>query len=367
VNAVDLLCDLVAMDSTNPTLVAGGAGEAQIAAFVGAWLERAGLEVSVEEPAPGRPNVVGRARGRGGGRSLLLNAHMDTVGTSGMEAPHTPRIDGDRLYGRGAYDMKAGLAAAMLTAAEARRLGLGGDVFVAAVVDEEAESIGTEALVRNVVADAAIVTEPTGLDICIAHRGFVWAEIETVGRAAHGSRPDLGVDAIAKMGPVLVELERLAATLAAGTRHPLLGTGSVHASTIEGGRELSTYPEQCVLGIERRTIPGESAQRVETELKQLVDGGDVRVTFSREPLETSPREAVVETLARCVRSTGFEPELVGAPFWTDAGLLAGAGIPSVLFGPGGEGAHAALEWVDLRDYDRCIETLIATAAEFCSA
>jgi acetylornithine deacetylase len=367
VNTVDLLRDLVAIDSTNPTLVAGGAGEARIAAFVAAWLERAGLEVSVEETAPGRPNVVGRARGRGGGRSLLLNAHTDTVGTSGMEAPHTPRIDGDRLYGRGAYDMKAGLAAAMLAAADAGRLGLAGDVVVAAVVDEEAESIGTEALVRNVAADAAIVTEPTGLDICIAHRGFVWAEIETVGRAAHGSRPDLGVDAIAKMGPILVDLERLGATLAAGTRHPLLGTGSVHASTIEGGRELSTYPEQCVLRIERRTIPGESVQHVEAQLRNVADGAGLRVTFSREPLETSPDEPIVEILARQTRSAGYEPALVGAPFWTDAGLLADAGIPSVLFGPGGGGAHAAVEWVDLRDYKRCIRALVATAAEFCGA
>jgi acetylornithine deacetylase len=168
------------------------------------------------------------------------------------------------------------------------------------------------------------------------------------------------------MGPILVELERLETTLAAGTQHPLLGTGSVHASTIEGGRELSTYPEQCVLRIERRTIPGESVRQVETELKQLFDGA-VRVTFSREPLETSPDEPVVETLAKCVKSTGYEPALVGAPFWTDAGLLADAGIPSVLFGPGGEGAHAAIEWVDLRDFERCISALVATAAEFCGA
>ena len=364
--SVDLLRDLVAIDSTNPTLVPGGAGEAEIAGFVAAWLDRAGLEVSVEEAAPGRPNVVGRARGRGGGRSLLLNAHTDTVGASGMEAPHTPRIDGDRLFGRGAYDMKAGLAAAMLAAAEAQRLDLPGDVVIAAVVDEEAESIGTETLVRGVDADAAIVTEPTGLDICVAHRGFVWAEIETVGRAAHGSRPDLGVDAIAKMGPILVELEELGATLAAGTRHPLLGTGLVHASMIEGGRELSTYPEQCVLCIERRTIPGESAQQVEAELEGLARGGDVRVTFSRAPLETSSGEPIVEILARQTRSAGYEPVLAGAPFWTDAGLLADAGIPSVLFGPGGDGAHAAVEWVDLSDYERCIRALVATAAEFCA-
>jgi acetylornithine deacetylase len=360
VTPVELLRELVAIDSTNPTLAAGGAGEAEIAAFVAAWLERAGLEVTVEEAAPGRPNVVGRAPGRGGGRALLLNGHLDTVGSSGMEAPHEPRIDGDRLYGRGSYDMKAGLAAVMLAGAEAHRRGLAGDVIVAAVVDEEAESVGTEALVRTVRADAAIVTEPTGLDICIAHRGFVWAEIETRGRAAHGSRPDLGIDAIARMGDVLVGLHSTVPAAA----HPLLGSGSIHASTIEGGRELSTYPERCLLRVERRTIPGETPEQVEAELAELLgeDEGDVRMTFSRAPLEVAADAPIIDVLRRHSRAG----RLTGAPFWTDAALLAEAGIPSVLFGPGGEGAHEAVEWVDLREYERCIETLIATAADFCS-
>lgn len=365
---VDLLCDLVAIDSTNPTLVPGGAGESEIAAFVARWLERAGLEVEVDEAAPGRPNVVGWARGRGKGRSLLLNGHVDTVGASGMTAPHSPRIQGSRLFGRGAYDMKAGVAAAMLAAAETKRLGLAGDVGVACVVDEEAESVGTEALTRAARADAAIVTEPTALDICTAHKGFVWAEIETSGRAAHGSRPDLGVDAIARMGRVLASIESLGESLAAGPRHPLAGTGSVHASTIEGGRELSTYPEHCLLRVERRTIPGETDDNIEAELAAVAgDRGSVRLTFSRAPLETDASEPIVEVLARQVRAVGREPALVGEPFWTDASLLAAAGIPTVLFGPGGEGAHAEVEWVDLDEYEFCIQALVLTAQEFCSA
>src|SRR5712691_908784 len=195
----ELLRQLVAIDSINPDLVPGGAGEGNIARFVAAWFVRAGLEVAVDEAAPGRPNVVGIARGSGGGRSLLLNAHMDTVGVSGMERPHDPYIENNRLYGRGACDMKGGLAAIMAAGAAARQRRLRGDVIVTAVVDEEYASIGT----------SAIVTEPTELEICTAHKGFAWLEVETEGIAAHGSRPDLGVDAIVKMGKVLVGIEEL--------------------------------------------------------------------------------------------------------------------------------------------------------------
>ncbi|MEP7105617.1 MAG: M20/M25/M40 family metallo-hydrolase, partial [Chloroflexota bacterium] len=262
---VELLSRLVAIDSVNPDLVAGGAGEAEMARFVASWLESAGLEVSTEELVPGRPSVVGVARGTGGGRSLMLNAHTDTVGVEGMDRPHEPRVDGNRLYGRGSYDMKSGLAAIMLAGAQAARAGLAGDVIVAAVADEEAGGLGTEAVLRRWSADATIVTEPTELDLAIAHRGFVWIEVETRGRAAHGSRPQLGIDAIVKMGPILSGLEALDQRLRAGPGHPLLGTGSVHASIIAGGAELSTYPASCKLMAERRTIPGETPELVGDE------------------------------------------------------------------------------------------------------
>src|SRR5207237_6315980 len=198
-----LLQQLVAINSINPDLVAEGPGEAEIAQFVAGWLTNAGLEVEVDESKPGRPNVIGIARGSGGGRSLMLNAHMDTVGVAGMERPHEPSIIGGRLYGRGAYDMKAGLASIMYAAANARKLNLHGDVIVTAVSDEEYESIGTSSVVKRCRADAAIVTEPTELDIYIAHKGFIWLEVETIGTADHGSRPDLGIDAIEKMVKVL--------------------------------------------------------------------------------------------------------------------------------------------------------------------
>lgn len=235
-----LTAELVAIDSVNPSLVAGGAGEAEIARFVAAWLDQAGLEVEVLEPVPGRPSVVGLARGRGGGRSLLLNAHLDTVGTAGMEAPFSPRVDGGLLYGRGALDMKGSLAAIMLAGREAARRDLRGDVIVAAVADEEAGSIGTEAVLELYRADAALVAEPTWLRLAIGHRGFVGLEVEVTGRAAHGSRPERGLDAIVRMGRVLVGLDQLDRQLRAAPPHPLLGTASAHASVIEGGQELSS-------------------------------------------------------------------------------------------------------------------------------
>ena len=233
-----LLEELVAIDSVNPELVPGGAGEDEIARFVASWLERAGLEVELETVVPGRPNVVALARGTGHGRSLMLNAHLDTVGVAGMARPHEPYVEDGRLYGRGAYDMKGSLAAMMVAATRAR--GLRGDLILTAVVDEEVASIGTEAVVRTRRADAAIVMEPTELAVAVAHKGFVAFELETTGRAAHGSRPDLGIDAIAKMGRLLVGLEERDRALRAAPSHPLLASGSLHASLIEGGQEFSS-------------------------------------------------------------------------------------------------------------------------------
>jgi acetylornithine deacetylase len=300
----------------------------------------------------------------------LLNAHLDTVGLGGMADGLRPRVEGRRLYGRGAYDMKASLAALMLAAAQARRLGLAGDVVLTAVADEEAESIGTEAIARAVRADAAIVAEPTDLKLAIAHKGFAWFELETTGRAAHGSRYDLGVDAIALMGHVLVALDELDERLRGdGELHPLLGGASLHASLIEGGRELSTYPDRCVLTIERRILPDEPIDVVEEQIRAAASGAgaDVRLSFRREPLETPRDEPIVETILGAGKDVlGQAPEIVGVPFWTDAGLLAAAGIPSVVIGPRGEGAHADVEWVDLDSVEALYELVVATAREFCS-
>jgi len=371
----ELLAQLVAIDSINPDLVPGGAGEGTIARFVADWLERAGLEVEMDEPAPGRPSVIGIARGSGGGRALLLNAHMDTVGVAGMERPHDPVVKDNRLYGRGAFDMKGGLAAIMLAAAEAKRQHLRGDVILTAVSDEEYASIGTSSIVKSWHADAAIVTEPTGLDICVAHKGFIWLEVETQGIAAHGSRPDLGVDAIVKMGKVLVGLEELDRSLRSKPSHPLLKSGSLHASLITGGQELSSYPERCILSVERRTIPGETQASVESQIRTIFDQlaasdpafkASLRTTLVRDAFEVPEDEPLVQVVRRQAAALlGQEPAIVGATAWMDSAILSAAGIPTVVFGPGGEGAHAVVEWVDLEEVGRCAEVLVACAGEFC--
>lgn len=371
-----LTANLVAIDSTNPDLVPGGAGEATIARFVADWLEAAGLETTTYDLGNGRANVVGVARGSGGGHSLMLNAHMDTVGPGAMPAPFTPRIEGERLYGRGAFDMKASLAAIMLAGREARSLGLRGDVIVTAVADEEFASIGTQDIVRHLTADAAIATEPFGFELVVAHKGFVWLEVETRGVAAHGSLPEEGVDAIVKMGPVLTGLEALDRELRAQPGHPLLGPGSVHASLIQGGQELSTYPDRCLLAIERRTIPGESTAVVEGQIADILARATAadasfrakqRTTLTRDPFSVGLEEPIVAvTRAHLARALGREPTVIGAGGWMDSAILAAAGIPTVIFGPDGDGAHAEVEWVDLPSAARVAEALIGIVSEFCA-
>jgi len=355
---VELTSALVAIDSVNPALVPGGAGEREIALFAADWCRAHGLEVEVLGDE--RPSVVATRRGAGGGRSLLLNGHLDTVGVAGMDAPFEPRVEDGRLYGRGAYDMKGALAAIMLAAADAPALR--GDVIVTLVADEELASIGTEAVVEHVHADAAIVVEPTELRVAIAHRGFVGFELETAGVAAHGSRPDLGVDAIARMGPLLVALAELDERLRSGARHPLVGSASLHASLVEGGQELSSYPARCVLTGERRTIPGETVADVERELRAIAGDATLRVIASRDPYEASAGDPFVELVGRAADAG----ELVGALFWTDAALIGAAGTPTVLFGPSGEGAHAEVEWVDLASLERVRDVVLRVAAEWCA-
>jgi acetylornithine deacetylase len=286
-----------------------------------------------------------------------------------------PRIEGDRLYGRGAYDMKAGLAAALIACREAAGLGLAGDVIVAAVADEEHASLGVQEVLETLRADAAIVTEPTELELVIAHKGFVWSEIEVCGRAAHGSRPHLGVDAIVKAGPILSALGALDAGL--GVRsHPLVGRGSVHASVIRGGEELSSYPARCVIGLERRTLPGDRAADVEAELTALLDAcrradpelqAEARTLLVRDPFEVPQDAGIVATVrAAAADVIGTAPVIAGASYWADAAFIAAAGIPTVMFGPAGEGAHAAEEWVSISSTETVSRTLVAVAARVCA-
>ncbi|MCO6006957.1 ArgE/DapE family deacylase [Actinoallomurus purpureus] len=373
-----LLARLIAIDSVNPDLVAGGAGETVIADFCSEWLAARGFEVHSLEKRPGRPSLVAIARGTGGGRSLMLNGHLDTVGMADYDGdPLDPQIRDGKMFGRGAFDMKGGIAAMMVAAARATACGpLRGDVILACVADEENGSSGTEEVLESFTADAAIVTEPSHLEVTLAHKGFAWFDMRIEGRAAHGSRPELGIDAIAKAGHFLVALEELGQRLAQGPAHPLLGTGTVHASVIHGGREPSTYPAYCHITLERRTVPGESADSVERELTAVLDRlaatvPDFRYRLTRglhrEPFEADPEALIFRTLTRHAQKALGRPPVVRAePFWTDCALLDRAGIPCLLFGVDGAGAHAATEYVDLASLDRLTDILTGTIADFCS-
>jgi len=373
--AIALLRELVAIDSVNPSLVPGAAGEASIAGAIAAHLRGIGLDVEVQDAAPGRPNVIGVLEGRRPGRSLMLCGHIDTVGVEGMRAPFDPVERDGRLYGRGSQDMKGGVAAMIDAARIIAGEGLErGRLVIACVVDEEFASIGADALVSRWRADAAVVTEPTDLQIAIGHKGFAWFEVETRGRAAHGSRPLEGRDAIMRMGRVLHELEQLDRRLQAVPPDPLLGTASLHASIIEGGREMSSYPDRCILKLERRTVSSESSRQLADEIEEIVARlkqadrefeGSVTPMVSRPPYRLAPDHELPVALERALASTGGAAAgnagFVGMTFWTDAAVLGSAGIPAVLFGPGGAGLHSAEEYVEIQDVLRCRDVLAALA------
>jgi acetylornithine deacetylase len=371
---LELLKDLVAIDSVNPSLVPGGAGEGAIAERIASEMRAARLDVQVTEAAPGRPNVFGVIDSGRPGPALMLCGHSDTVGVEGMSAPFDPVVRDGKLFGRGAQDMKGGVASIL---GAARRLaqspaGLKGRVIVAIVADEEYASIGADAVVKDWRADAAIVTEPTDLAIGVGHKGFEWVEVETQGIAAHGSRPDDGVDAILMMGRVLGELDALERGFLAGPGHPLLGRPSLHASLVSGGRELSTYPDRCTLSVERRTVTGEAPRSLLREVEAILDRlraadprfrASARLTFDRSPYLTPEGHP----LPRLLRESLGRQTTVGAmSFWTDAAILGGAGMASVVFGPGGAGLHGLEEYVRLDEVLACREALVTVTRRFCS-
>jgi acetylornithine deacetylase len=373
--AIRLLRDLVAINSVNPTLVPGAPGEAAVADLVATTMRKSGLDVVVETVAPGRPNVVGELEGRSKGRSLMFCGHTDTVGVTGMTDPFTPIERGGRLYGRGAQDMKGGVAAMMSAAAAiAARGGLAsGQLIVAAVVDEEHSSIGADALVSHWRADAGIVTEPTDLAIAIGHKGFAWVDVTVEGKAAHGSRPGEGQDAILRMGRVLHRLEALDAALQAKPPHPMLGTGSLHASIVAGGRELSSYPDRATLQMERRILPSEPESTAIEEVRDILAAlgredvtfrGSADAMFSRPAYEVPPDHPLPRALAAAIARAGGTARTTGASFWTDAAVLGHAGIPSILFGPGGAGLHSIEEYVNVADVIACRDALVEMTGEW---
>lgn len=370
---LELLDRLVRIDSVNPGLDPAGAGEAEIAGFVAGWGRAAGLRTEIVEGTPGRPSVVLRGGRNTGGRRLLLCGHLDTVGLAGTRDALTPRVDGDRFHARGAYDMKAGLAAALVACRDAALAGIDGEVVVAAVADEELASLGVQDVLAHLDPagiDAAVVTEPTERQVGTAHRGFVWTEVTVTGVAAHGSRPHLGADAVLAAGHHLVAFDHLDRRLR-GRPHPFLGPGNLHASLINGGTEESTIPDRCVFTVERRTLPGETLERVEADVADLLERcrpADPRLEVSartvlyRPAMETPASTPVVRML---LDAAGPGTTVAPMSYWADSAFLSDAGIPTVLYGPEGEGAHADVEWVSLSGTSTVATVLTGLARTFC--
>jgi acetylornithine deacetylase len=371
------LADLVRINSINPSLMPGGAGEREIAATMSQAMQHLSMTVAQHEPAPDRISTVGTLRGSGGGKSLMLNGHIDTVGVEHMPNPFSAEIRGGKLYGRGAYDMKGSIAA-MLAAVKALRdagISLKGDLLIAAVADEEYTSLGTADIATRYHPAAAIVTEPTELQLALAHKGFVWLEVIVTGKAAHGSRPQLGIDANMKMGHFLHELNRLEQELRAREPHPLIGPPTLHAALINGGREMSVIADRCELRIERRTIPGETEAQAIAEIQAILDRlsisdesfhATVKSFFAREPFEVAATDPIVQAVQAAATGVLAQPiDPNGVSFWTDAALLAAAGIPTVVFGPIGAGAHATEEWVDLKSVEQAALIYAQTALAYC--
>ncbi len=364
----------VATPSVNPELEDGGDGEEEAARLCGRWLEAWGFDVRVEECAPGRWNAVG-THGEGP-RRLILNGHLDTVGVEGMtHDPFSGEVEDGRIWGRGSADMKSGNAAALAAAHRLAREGHAGELVIALTADEEHGSVGMEAFVaEDPGADGAVVCEPTELTVQPAHRGFVWIELDFRGRAAHGSRPDIGVDAIRHAGEFLSLLEDYETRLLEGPSHPLLGTGSLHAGTIEGGSAPSVYPERCRLIMERRTLPGESPddvleefRGVVSELRERLPQVDVEASLglNRAGTEVSGDSPLVRSLLDAVGDEGVEPEVRGMSAWVDAALLNEAGTPAVCFGPGSISmAHKAEEWVEVAEVEAAARILTGFARRF---
>ncbi len=361
---------LVSIPSVNPDLEEGGDAEGPLARWIEVWLNAWDFDVSVTEPVAGRFNLVARLATTEPGPRIVLNGHMDTVGVSGMEVdPFAAEVRDDRIFGRGSADMKGGLAAAMVAARELARAGgpKRGELILAFTADEEYASVGLKALLDGgFTADEAIVLEPTGLEIQPANKGFTWLELEVKGRAAHGSRPELGRDAIRDAGRILAALDRYELRLADQGPHPLLGRGSIHAGTIRGGTAPPVYPDRCDLILEARILPDESPQlafqRFEGILAEI--GRDrpleveLRQGLSRPGAEIPSDHPLVRGLETALSAEGITPRLSGMTAWVESAWFNEAGIPALCFGPGSlDLAHTAVESVPIAELESAVRAL----------
>lgn len=377
---VELISDLVRIDSVTPWLVESGAGERGVADYFSAWVADLPVEVRIDEIEPGRLNFIATLRGSGGGPLLCLNAHADTVGFAGWpDEALVPRLEGDRLYGLGASDDKGCCAVALLTlrhlAVAARRLR--GDLMIALVADEEGVSLGTERLVTTTRPDLAIVLEADALPrVVVEHQGFGWLDVVVNGRAAHGSAPETGVDAIVGLAEVITRLGAWARGQLAVTPTPRNGHTVFHTGTVRGGTDYATYPSQAIVGVEIGTQPGETLADRVAEIEAIIAevaatmpglSGEVRVRLDREPFRAEGHETMLAALQRAARLRLDTPlEEVGLNAWTDAALMQAAGTPTVMLGPLGGNFHSPHEWVSISEVVATVDLLVDALGELLS-
>jgi len=376
-----ILADLVAIPSVNPQHgqeLSPPFGEAAVAAYVAEFGRSLGLVVEFQPVLPGRENVLLTLEGAERDRRLLFECHMDTVpGWATAPGPFEPRVHNGRLYGRGACDVKGTLTAMLLAL---RLLVQHGrrpprTIVLAATVDEEHQARGVHRLAADgPFAEAAVIGEPTELAIAIAHKGCVRWRLATLGRSAHSSRAELGINAIDEMVDLLDALRRELAPILASRSHPLVGRPTVSVCTIQGGVAVNVIPDRCVVEIDRRTIPGEELADVHLEFEEVVGRivrsrpglrVDLQPPFVMDPsLGTPPNSLIVRSLSRAVEAIIGPADVRGVSFGTDASKLSQTGIPSVVFGPGQiELAHTDDESVELVDVARAAEVLATLALD----
>jgi succinyl-diaminopimelate desuccinylase len=357
-----LLRDLIALPSVNSAFLPPNhllAGEKRVADFLAQTAKKAGMEVSWQKVFPGRSNLLARLSPAGRTRQcIMLAPHMDTVGVAD-EGQFSPRLKGGRLHGRGACDTKGSVAAMMAAVCEVALSGrrpMTTEIIFAGLVDEEMAQGGSRALAKaGPRADLAIVGEPTRLQVVTCHKGDLWLELVTQGRAAHGSKPELGVNAVHEMARIVDLLETKYAAMLRDRRHPLLGHATVNVGTIEGGTQTNIVPARCAITIDRRTLPGESDAGVRREILRLLRRNGLKAALAStkaaacRPLETRADLPLVRELLRCAG----QARPAGVDYFCDAAVLAAGGTPSVVFGPGDIAqAHTDDEWISVAALER---------------